>query len=76
MLKKLPSDKISCTKSALLFLLPAPTPHSFTFLNLQFSYELKHKVCYSKAVCRYFHFQFHFIFIIVYIFVQQKVWTL
>ena len=34
MLKKLPSDKINGTKSALFFLLRAPTPHSFTCFSL------------------------------------------
>ena len=35
MLKKFPSDKINGTKSALFFLLRAPTHYSFTF-NLLF----------------------------------------
>ena len=47
----------------------------FTF-NLQFLYELKHKVRLSKTVCGIFHFQFNFVFIKVYIFVQQNAWTL
>ena len=50
MLKKFPSDKINGTKNVLFFLSRAPTHHSFTF-NLRFLYELKHKVCLSKAVC-------------------------
>ena len=75
MLKKVPSDKISGTKSALFFLLRAPTHHNFT-LNFQFLYELKQKVCLSKTVCGIVHFQFCFVFIKVYIFVQQKAWTL
>ena len=72
MLKKLPLDKVNITKSALFFYSHAPTHHSFTF-NLQFLYELKHKVCLSKTV---WDFWFHFVFIKVYIFVQWKTWTL
>ena len=76
MLKKLPSDKVNGTKNTPFFLLRAPIHHSFTF-NLQFFYELKHKVRLSKAVCGIFHFRFRFgFFIKVYIFVQQNVWTL
>ena len=69
MLKKILSDKISSIKSALFFLSQAATHHSFTF-NLQFLYELKHKVCLFKTVCGIFYFQFCFVFIKVYIFVQ------
>ena len=43
---------------------------SFTF-NFRFLYELKHKVHFSKTVCRIFHFRLGFIFIKAYIFVQQ-----
>ena len=75
MLKKIPLDKIDCTKNALFFLSRVPTHHSFTF-NLEFLYELKHKVCLSKTVCGIFHFRFRFIFNKVYIFVQQNAWTL
>ena len=49
MLEKYPSDKINVTKNVLFFLSQAPTYHSFTF-NLQFLYELKHKVRLSKTV--------------------------
>ena len=75
MLKKLPPDKIRGTKNALFFLSRAPTHHGFTF-NLQFLYELKHKVRLCKTVGRIFHFLFRFIFIKVYIFVQQNASTL
>ena len=75
MLKKIPSDKINGTKNALFFLSRAPTHHSFTF-NLQFLYELKHKVRLSKTLCGIFHFRFRFVFIKVYIFAQQNAWTL
>ena len=75
MLKKIPSDKINGTKNALFFLSRAPTHHSFTF-NLQFLYELKHKVRLSKTLCGIFHFRFRFVFIKVYIFVQQNACTL
>ena len=71
MLKKIPPDKINGTKNALVFLSRAPTHHSFTF-NLQFLYELKHKVRLSKTFCAIFHFRFRFVFIKVYIFVQQN----
>ena len=75
MLKKIFSDKINRTKSALFFLSRAPTHHSFTF-NLRSLYELKHKVYLSETVRGIFHFRFRFVFIKVYIFVQQKAWTL
>ena len=74
MLKKFPSDKISGTKNALFFLSRAPTHHSLTS-NLQFLYELKHKVLLSKTACEILHFRFRFVFIKVYIFVQQNAWT-
>ena len=75
MLKKFPLDKINGTKNVLFFLSRASTHHSFAF-NLQFLYELKHKVRLSKAVCGTFHLRFRFVFIKVYIFVQQNAWTL
>ena len=75
MLKKSPSNKINGTKNAVLFLSQALTHHSFTF-NLQFLYELKHKVRLSKFVFGIFHFRFRFVFIKVYIFVQQNAWAL
>ena len=75
MLKKYSLDKINGTKNALFFLLRAPTHHSFTF-NLEFLYELKHKVRLSETVCGIFHFRFHFVFIKVHIFVQQNELTL
>ena len=68
--KKSPSNKINGAKSALFFLWRAPTHDSFTF-NLRFLYELKHKVCLSKTVCRIFYFRFCFVFI----FIQQNTWT-
>ena len=49
MLKKFPPDKINGRKSDLFFLPQAPTHQGFTF-NLQFLYELKHKVHLSKTV--------------------------
>ena len=73
MLKEFPSDKINGTKNVLFFLPWAPTNHSF---NLQFLYELKRKICLSKAVCGIFHFRFRLVFIKAYIFVHQKAWTL
>ena len=76
MLKKFPSEKIKGTKNALLFLLQAPTHHSFTF-DLRFLYELKHEVRLSKTVCAIFRFRFVFIKIYIFcIFVQQNAWTL
>ena len=75
MLKNIPLGKINGAKNTLFFLSRAPTHHSFTF-NLQFLYELKHKVRLSKTVCGIFHFRFRFVFIKVYIFVQQNAWTL
>ena len=51
MLKIFPSDKKkNGTKNGLFFLSQAPTHDSFTF-NLQFFYELKHKVHLSETVC-------------------------
>ena len=75
MLKKFPSDKTDDTKSALFFLLRAPSHYSFTF-NLRVLYDLKHKVRLSKTACGTFYFRFRFVFIKVYIFVQQNAWTL
>ena len=71
MLKNFPSDKISGSENALLFLSQAPIHRSFTS-NLWFLYELKHKVRLSKTVCGIFHFRFRFVFTKVYIFVQQN----
>ena len=71
MLKKFSSDKLNGTKNALFFILQVPTHHSFTF-NLQFLYELKHKIRLSKNVCGVFPFRFPFVFIKIYIFVQQN----
>ena len=62
------------SKNALFFFSRTPTP-SFTF-NLQFLYELKHKVRLSKTIREIFHFRFRFVLIRVYIFVQQNAWTL
>ena len=67
-LKKI--SKINSTKNILFFLSQAPTHHSFTF-NMQFLYELKHKVRLSKTVCGISHFRFRFVFIKVYIFVHK-----
>ena len=75
MLKKLPSYKINGTKNAFCYLSRVQTHQSFTF-NLQFLYELKHKVRFSKTVGEIFNFRSRFIFIKVYIFVQQNTWTL
>ena len=66
MLKKFPPDKINGRKSDLFFLPQAPTHQGFTF-NLQFLYELKHKVHLSKTVYGIFHFRLRFVFIKVYI---------
>ena len=55
MLKKFYLDKINDTKNPLCFLSRAPTHQDFTF-NLRFLYELKHKVRFSKTVCKIFHF--------------------
>ena len=60
MSKQFSRDKINDTKSALFFLLGAPTHHSFTF-NFRFQYELKHKVYLSKTVYRILHFRFRFV---------------
>ena len=49
MLNKFPSDKINGTKNVLFFPSRAPAHLSFTF-NLQFLYEIKHKVRLSKTV--------------------------
>ena len=62
MLKKFPSDKINGTNNALYLLSRAPIHHGFTF-NLQFLYELKHKVRLTKTVCGIFHFRFRFVFL-------------
>ena len=60
MLQKFPSDKINGTKNAFFFLSRAPTHRSFT-VNLQFLYELKHKVRLSKTVWNFpFSITFHF----------------
>ena len=58
---KVPSHKINGTKNALFFL-RVPTHHSFTF-NLQFLYELKHKIRLSETVWGIFYSWFHFVFI-------------
>ena len=75
MLKKFPSDKISGNKKFLSFISRARTRQIFTF-NLQFLYELKHKVPLFKCVCAIFYFYFRFVFISVYIFAQQNSWIL
>ena len=75
MLENFLSDKINGTKNGFFFPSRGPTHHSFSF-NLQFLYELKHKVCLSKTVRGIFHFQFRFVFIKAYIFVQQNAWPL
>ena len=72
MLEKFLLGKLNGTKHVLFFLSQAPTHHNFTF-NLQFLYELKHKVRLSKTICRIFHFQFHFV---LYSFAQQNPLTL
>ena len=70
-LKKFLLRKINGTKSVLFLLSRAPTHHNFTF-ELQFLYELKHKICLFKTVCVIFHFRFRFFFIKIYIFDQQN----
>ena len=70
MLKKYPSDKINSTKNAknaLFFLLQDPAHRRFTF-DLQFLYELKHKVRLSKTVCGIFHFRFTFLLKFIFLF--------
>ena len=74
MLKKKNSDKINGTKSALFFLLRAPTHHSRNF-NLRFLFEVKHKIRLSKTMFGIFHFGLRFV-CKVYIFVQEDAWTL
>ena len=75
-IKKIPLDRQNKGyKKCPLFLLRAPTHHSFIF-NLQLLYELKHKVRLSENVCGIFHFRFLSVFIKVYIFVQQNSSTL
>ena len=71
MSKKFPLDKINGAKSAVFFLSRAQNHHSSTF-NLQFLYELKHKVRLSKTVHGIFHFRFSFVFIKVRNFVRQN----
>ena len=44
--------------------------------NMQFLYDLRHKIRLSKIVCGIFHFRFRFVFIKVYIFLQQNAWPL
>ena len=72
MLKKFDLDKINGTKHALLFFSQALAYHSFIF-NLQFSYELKHKVRLSKTVEFFIYDSVSFSK--VYILVQQNAWT-
>ena len=55
MFKKNPPDKISGTKNVLFFLPRAPISYSCTF-KLRFLHELKHKICLSKTMYRFFHF--------------------
>ena len=45
------------------FLSRAPVHHSSFTFNLRSLYELKHKVCLTKTVCRIFRFRFRFVFI-------------
>ena len=66
MLKKFPLCKINVTKMHSFFFREFQLI-SFTF-DLQFLYELKHMVHFSKTVCEIFDF----VFITFYIFVQQK----
>ena len=73
MLKMFFSDKVTVQK--MRFFSRAPSHHSFTF-NLQFLYELKHKIRLSKTVCGMFHFRFPFVFIKLYIFASQNALTL
>ena len=49
MLKEFPSDKINGTKNSLVFLLQAPTHHSFTFNLISFQNENNRKVTHSFA---------------------------
>ena len=48
--KKIPSDKMNGAENALFFVSRPRIHHRFTF-DLRLLYELKHKVCLSKAVC-------------------------
>ena len=61
MLKEFPWDKIN-VKKALFFLSLVPTYYSFIF-NLQFLYELNHKVQLSTIVCGIFNYRFRLVFI-------------
>ena len=72
MLGTFPLDKINVTKNALFLLSGAATHHSFTF-NLQFLYQLKHKVHLSKTVWGIFHFPFCLIFIRIFYFCSTKI---
>ena len=74
-LKKFPLHKKNGTKNTFFFLLRVPTCYSFTSI-LWSLYELKHKLCLSKAMFGIFHFGFCFVFIKVYNFVKENAWTL
>ena len=74
MLKKIPSGKINGTKMHSFFFHELQLI-SFTF-NLQFLYELKHKVHLSKTACGIFHFPSRSVFIKLYISTQKNAWTL
>ena len=57
-------------KKCLLFSFASSNSSQFTF-NLQFLYELEHKVRLSKIVCEIFHFRLRFVFIKVHIFFNK-----
>ena len=60
--KKITFGKIRGSKNTRFFLSRAPTHDSLTF-NLQFLYELKHKICLSKTVFGIFYSRICFVFI-------------
>ena len=69
MLTKFFSDKKNVTKTALFFP-SAPIHHGFTF-NLQFLYELKHMVHFSKTCVRFSNFD-SVLFLLDFIFLFNK----
>ena len=67
MLRNFPLDKTNVTKTTLYIPSQVSTHHSYTF-DLQFLYELKHKVLWSKNVGKLSIFDS----VSFFIFVQQK----
>ena len=75
MLKKASLRQNKRNRKCPLFSFESSNWPQFYFI-LQFSYEMKHMVCFSKPMREIFHFQFRFIFVKVYFFVQQITSTL